>query len=732
MGDLNQTRRGFLQGAAALSFGLVLNPKDSFAAGLGTEVSPDISHEIGNSFSPNAILRIESDNTVRIIMPHAEMGQGAYTGMAQILADELDAEWGHVVAEHLESLDAAFNHQAWGTIATGASTSVSNQWTNLREVGATARAMLVEAASNHWNVPVSTLTTSHSKVIDEGNQREIGYGELTGAAAKLTPPSNITLKKPEEYSLIGKSVQRVDAMSKSNGQATFGMDLQLPNMLSAAIAHPKVFGGRVKSFDASTVLAMPGVRKVVEIPTGIAVVADSFWQAKVAKDALVIEWDDGEFANISSSELWQQYSDLADTKGPKFEQRGNVNFAKTQQHIEGEFRFPFLAHAPMEPLNATVQLTDDHCEIWSGTQFQGIDVVNLEKLTGIDRQKIKINTQWLGGSFGRRAAPQADFLVEAVQIAKASKLPNPIKMIWQREDDVQGGFYRPMVLHRFKIGLDETGLPTEWAHTVVGASISIGTAFEDAFMVDGLDSLSTEGLRHNHYHIDNVNFELHTPKHPVEVLWLRSEADSHTGPTVETIMNRLARATDTDPFMYRKKLLKRNPGGKRMIGVLDALEKASQWRTPAGQDIFRGIAVHESFGSVAGYVVELRKIGTKLSFHKVTAAMDCGRVINPESVKAQIYSSVAFALSTVIGQKVEIAKGRAVQSNFHNYKVAGLSEVPDVDVVLVDSELGHPTGVGEVGVPPFIPALTEAVYLATDQEVNEFPMELKDFSFLGA
>lgn len=300
MGDLNQTRRGFLQGAAALSFGLVLNPKDSFAAGLGTEVSPDISHEIGNSFSPNAILRIESDNTVRIIMPHAEMGQGAYTGMAQILADELDAEWGHVVAEHLESLDAAFNHQAWGTIATGASTSVSNQWTNLREVGATARAMLVEAASNHWNVPVSTLTTSHSKVIDEGNQREIGYGELTGAAAKLTPPSNITLKKPEEYSLIGKSVQRVDAMSKSNGQATFGMDLQLPNMLSAAIAHPKVFGGRVKSFDASTVLAMPGVRKVVEIPTGIAVVADSFWQAKVAKDALVIEWDDGEFANISS------------------------------------------------------------------------------------------------------------------------------------------------------------------------------------------------------------------------------------------------------------------------------------------------------------------------------------------------------------------------------------------------------------------------------------------------
>ena len=721
MDSIRHSRRGFLQGTAALSLGFILDPREVFAAG-----------DSSTAFSPTALLRIEPDNTIRVIMPHAEMGQGVYTGIAQIVADELDADWRYVVAEHLQSLDTAFNHQTWGTIATGASTSVSSQWNNLREVGATAKAMLVEAAAMHWGVPVNTLTTSQSKVIDAANRRDIGYGELTIRAATLTPPTKVTLKTPDQYSLIGHNVQRVDAVSKSSGTATFGMDLSLPNMLSAAIAHAKVFGGKVKAFDASAVERMPGVRKVVEIPTGVAVIADSFWQAKVAKDALQIEWEDGDFANVSTDDLWQQYSDLADTNGPVFEARGEIDFAKTEKVIEGEFRFPFLAHAPMEPLNATVQLSGDHCEIWAGTQFQGIDVANLEKLAGVDKSKIKINTQWLGGSFGRRAAPGSDFLVEAVQIAKASKLPNPIKMIWQREDDIQGGFYRPMVLHRYKVGLDAHGMPSQWAHKVVGASISAGTAFEDAFMVDGFDTLSTEGLRHNRYHIDNVEFELHTTKHPIEVLWLRSEADSHTGPAVESIMNRLARAANEDPIVLRQKLLKRNPKAQRMVGVLDALTHASQWQSPVAKNVFRGVAVHESFGSVAGYVVELQKTGMELRFHKVTAAIDCGRVVNPDSVKAQIYSSVAFALSTIVGQKIEITNGQAAQSNFHDYKVAGLKQVPDVNVVLVDNGLEHPTGVGEVGVPPFIPALTEAVYMATGEEIDEFPMLLKGFSFMSA
>lgn len=721
MGELTLARRGFLKGAASLTFGFAVSPARLFAAPAS-----------GSVFSPSALLNIAPDNTVRIVMPHAEMGQGAYTGMAQILADELDADWSLVVAEHLDSLDDAFKHHAWGAIATGASTSINSQWPHLREIGASARAMLVEAAARRWEVPAQSLKTRASTVIDPANDRRATYGELTGTAATLSPPDNVTLKTRDAFTLIGQSVPRVDRMPKSTGAAVFGIDLRLPDMLTASIAHAPVFGGKLRSFDATKASAMPGVHAVVPIPTGVAVVADSFWQAKKAKDALVIDWDEGDFAQVSSADLWREYAAMADRPGPLFEQRGNPDFAGSARVVEGEFRFPFLAHAPMEPLNATVQLRGDRCEIWSGTQFQGIDVGNIERLTGIAAANVRIHTQWLGGSFGRRAAPAADFLVEAVQIAQATGLKRPIKMIWQREDDIQGGFYRPMVLHRYRIGLDDDALPRQWAHSIVGASISTGTAFESAFMADGLDTLSTEGLRHTKYAVDNVAFTLHTPQHPLEVLWWRSEADSHTGPVVEAIMNRLAREASADPIDYRRRLLAGNKDAFRIVGVLDALEEAAAWRTPPPPDVFRGVAVHPSFGSVAGYVVELKKTGTHLAFHKVTAAMDCGLVVNPHSVRAQICSAVAFALSTIIGQKIEIERGRAKQSNFHDYTVARLREVPDVDVVLVDNGLDHPTGVGEVGVPPFIPALTEAVYAATGQEITEFPMTLDGYTFITA
>ncbi len=721
MGEFTIARRGFLKGAVSLTFGLAVAPRRLLAA-----------TDSGTGFSPSALLNIAPDNTVRIIMPHAEMGQGAYTGMAQILADELDADWSLVVAEHLTSLDDAFKHRAWGAIATGASTSINSQWMHLREIGATARAMLVAAAAQRWGVPAETLTTHASNVIDTAHDRRATYGELTSAAAALTPPDAVSLKSRDEFRLIGQSVPRVDRISKSNGGAVFGIDLRLPDMLTASIAHAPVFGGKLRSFDATKAKAMPGVRAVVQIPTGVAVVADTFWQAKKAKDALVIDWDEGDFAQISSADLWREYGAMADRAGPLFEQRGKPDFSSSTSIIEGELRFPFLAHAPMEPLNATVQLDGQQCEIWSGTQFQGIDVGNIERLTGVPAANIRINTQWLGGSFGRRAAPAADFLVEAVQIAQAAGLTQPIKMIWQREDDIQGGFYRPMVLHRYRIGLDDDKLPRHWVHSIVGASISTGTAFESAFMVNGLDTLSTEGLRHTKYAVDNVEFTLHTPKHPLEVLWWRAEADSHTGPVVESIMNRLAREAAADPIDYRRQLLAGNKEAFRIVGVLDALEEAAAWRTPPPPDVFRGVAVHPSFGSVAGYVVELKKTGTELAFHRVVAAMDCGLVVNPHSVRAQICSAVAFALSTVIGQKIEIERGRAKQSNFHDYTVARLREVPEVEVVLVDNGLDHPTGVGEVGVPPFIPALTEAVFGATGQEIVEFPMALDGYTFIAS
>ena len=322
-------------------------------------------------------------------------------------------------------------------------------------------------------------------------------------------------------------------------------------------------------------------------------------------------------------------------------------------------------------------------------------------------------------------------MLEAAQIAKASGLPNPIKLVWQREDDVQGGFYRPMALHRYRIGLDAARRPVNWEHRVVCASISKGTPFEAAFMHEGFDTLSIEGLRHTNYDVPNVEFVLHTTEHAVPVLWLRGEADSHTAPAVEGIMNRLAREAEQDPFAFRRSLLRETDMSKRIKGVLDALEAGAGWANSPPEGVYRGMAVHPSFGSVVGYVVELRKSDKRLDFHRVVAAVDCGRVVNPASVRAQIYSSVAFALSMAIGQKIEIANGRAVQSNFHDYTVARLSHVPDVEVHLVDNGLDHPTGVGEPGVPPFLPALAEAVHAATGQDVNAWPMTLDGYAFLA-
>ena len=716
--DNQLSRRAFIRGAAVLSFGIALTPGRLVRAAAR------------GPFSPSALLRIDTDDHATIIMPHADLGGGIYTGLAQILAEELDADWTTIRTEHLESLDSAFNHQQWGVIATGASTSVTNQWQHFRTVGATARAMLVQAAAESWGVEASTLRTERSTVVDPASGRRLRYGELTAAAALLEPPATPPFKHERDFQLIGQSLPRLDAATKSDGSAVFGIDVQLPDMLHAAIAHPPVFGGRLERFDASRAEAMAGVRAVVAIPSGVVVVAESFWQAKRAKDALEIEWADGPFAKVSSDDLWPDYAALADQPGPRFESRGRVEFDAAARVVEGEMRFPFLAHAPMEPLNATARIDGDGCEIWAGTQFQGIDAANIAQATGIAAARLTIHTQWLGGSFGRRASPNGDFLVEAVQVAQACGLPNPIKLTWQREDDIRGGFYRPMVLHRYKLGLDDDGLLQHWQHRVVGASISKGTAFESAFYVDGFDRLSIEGLVENKYHVANVDYQLHTTEHPVSVCWLRGEADTHTGPAVEGIMNRVARLAEADPFEYRRRLLSGNPEAARILGVLDALESVSGWRQTSATDIHRGMAVHPSFGSVCGFVVELRKSGTQLDFHRVVAAFDCGRVINPDAVRAQVYSSVAFALSTLLGQKVEIENGRARQSNFHDYAVAALRHTPEVEVHFVDSGLDHPTGVGEVPVAPFIPAVTDAIYSATGEVVEVFPIELDGYRFI--
>lgn len=718
----NLNRRRFLKSTGVLTLGISFAPGKLISA---VEPNPE--------FAPNAFVRIEHDGTVRVVMPHAEMGQGAYTGLAQVLADELDADWLHVVAEHLTSLAEDYKHPDWGVIATGASTSVSGQWNQFRQAGASARAMLIEAAAQQWGVAPSSLTTENSMVIDATSGRKISYGELTAAAARITPPSEVKLKSPDQFKIIGQNLQRVDSVTKSNGQATFGMDLQLPDMLYASIARCPIFGGKLGRYDAAVAEKMPGVHRVVEIPGAVAVIADSFWQAKKAKDAVEIEWDEGGFGSTSSEDLWREYAETADKQGPVFEKHGTLDLEEADSMISGEMRFPYLAHAPMEPLNATAQVKGDRLEIWAGTQFQGIDAGFIEAALGYTRDKITINTLWLGGSFGRRGPPNSDFVVEAAQIAKASGLPNPIKMIWQREDDIRAGWYRPMALHRFQIGVDKEGLPAHWEHRLVAGPIAKGTSFEPAYSDEnGFDLLSIEGLKHQNYHCPNLEFSLHDLSHPVTVCWLRGEAELHTSPVVETILNRLARHASADRIDYRRRLLKDTDYGKRMRGVLDLLETASNWHSELPANVYRGVAVQPCFGSVCGYVVELKEQDKRLSFHKVTAAIDCGRVINPDSVRSQIQGCAVFALSMVMGQQVTIERGRAVQSNFHDYSVAYMHHAPQVDVHIVNSGLDHPTGVGEVGVPSFIPAVMDAITTATGQDINEFPMQLGEYSFLDA
>ncbi|MBK6659603.1 MAG: xanthine dehydrogenase family protein molybdopterin-binding subunit [Proteobacteria bacterium] len=721
MAELQLGRRAFLAGAAVLTFGLLMPSRRALAA-----PAPSAS------FSPSALLRIDADDSVRIIMPHADLGCGSYTGMAQVLADELDADWKHVVAEHLDSLDPAFNHRDWGVIAVGASTSLSSQWRYLREIGATARAMLLAAAAEQWQAPVARLVAANSRVSDPATGAQASFGELTAKAATLAPPTAVKLKERQQFTLIGRGMPRLDRLVKSNGTARFGIDVMLPGMLHAAIAHAPVFGGRLLAVDSRRAEGMAGVRKVVRIPTGVAVIADTYWQARQACDALDIKWDDGAFAKVSSADLWREYAALAATQGTSFQRQGSVRLEEANKRLDGEMRFPFLAHAPMEPLNATARVKDGACEIWCGTQFQGIDVPNIEKATGIPAGKISIHTQWLGGSFGRRASPHADYLIEAVQVAQGAGLDVPVKLTWQREDDIQGGLYRPMALHRYSVGLDARGLPMHWLHKVVCASITKGTFFEASANADGFDRFSVEGLLDNLYAGPNVDYQLHSPSHAVSVCWQRGEADSHNGPAVEGIINRLARLVGADPFEYRRRLLAGKEAAKtaRVMGVLDALERESNWKTAPAAKVFRGMAVHASFGSVCGYVVEVVKNGSRLDFQRVTAVFDCGLVINPELVKAQVYSAVAFALSAFLGQQVEIVNGRARQSNFTDYTIAAMRHTPDVDVHLIDSPLDHPTGVGEVGVPPFIPALSEALFQATGQEIDQYPASLRGFTFL--
>ncbi|MGJ7517419.1 molybdopterin cofactor-binding domain-containing protein [Pseudomonas baetica] len=712
------SRRGFLKGSAVLGGGLVvafvIPGAHRFA--LGAENQGDV-------FAPNAFLRIGNDNSVTVLLGHSEMGQGIWTGLTMLIAEELDADWSKIRVEHAPASAKDYGLAGFGGMQiTGGSTSTWMEFDRYRQAGAAARLMLIEAAAKRFNIAPSAIRTE-SGVVMAGDQRAT-YGELADDAGKLPvpDPASIKLKDAKDWTLIGKPTRRLDTPEKITGRAKFGMDVQFDGLMTAMVARSPVFGGSVKSFEGAEALAIPGVHKVVQVPSGVAVIADHYWAAKLGRDALHVEWDLGPNAGLDSQKLLESFRKLAATPGMPASQAGDIKaaLAKSVKTLDVEYSVPYLAHAPMEPLNCTVKITQDKCEIWTGTQFQTLDQMIAGKITGLKPEQVEIHTEFLGGGFGRRANPTSDFVAEAVQVAKAAGAP--VKTVWAREDDIRGGYYRSAFLHQARVGLGADGLPMAWKHVLVGQSIMAGTSLEAAMVKNGIDKTSVEGVVDSPYleGLADHQVELHSPKTGISVLWLRSVGHTHTAFVMESLIDELAAAASKDPVEYRRTLLKDHP---RHLGVLNLAVEKANWKAPLPDGHVLGVAVHESFGSYVAQVAEVSQDNLAIRVHRVVCAVDCGIAVNPRSIEAQMESCIAFGLGFTLHSKLTIKDGQVVQSNYHDYQVLRLNEMPVVEVhILPSSE--KPGGIGEAGVPPTAPAVANAVFALTGQRLRELPLQL--------
>ena len=707
-------RREFIKAGAALGGGLfvslylpVVGAEDSVAEGAAD-----------HQFALNAYVRIGVDESVTVISNHSEMGQGIYTSLPMLLNEELEADWARISVE-AAPVDKVYNHPIFGIQMTGGSTTSPAEYDHYRKMGALARTMLVQAASQKWNVDPASCHVEKGVVIHGATGRRATYGSLASAAAQLTAPADVALKPSSAFTQIGKPTRRLDTPSKTNGTAQFGLDVILPGMLTAVVARPPVFGGKALKIDATEALKISGVKSVEEIPSGVAVIATGFWPAKVGRDKLVVEWDPGPNAGLTSEQMVREFSETSKQPGAIAKKVGDpaAALASAAKTITAEYDVPYLAHAMMEPLNCVVDLRADSCEIWTGTQFETVDRANAAHVAGLHPEKVQIHTTLLGGGFGRRANPVSDFVVEAVHVAKAAKAP--VKVIWTREDDIRGGWYRPMWHDRFAAGLDADGNPVAWTHTIVGQSIMMGTPFAAFAIKDGVDSTSVEGAADILYGLPNLQVDLHTPTIGVPVQWWRSVGHSHTGFSVEAFLDEVAHAGGKDPYELRRVLLAKQP---RMLAVLDLAAKKANWGSKLPPGIGRGIATHFSFDSYVAQVVEASVgKGGEVRVHRVVCAIDCGLVINPDTVKAQMEGGIVYGLTAALKTEITLKDGRVEQGNFNDYPMLRIFESPEIEVHIVAST-EHPTGVGEPGVPPAAPALANAIFAATGKRIRRLPI----------
>ena len=718
-------RRAFLKLTAVSGFALGAFP---LAASAQDAAKPETKTTgLKPIEQPLAFVSIARDGTTTITINRLDFGQGVQTGLPMILADELDADWSKVRSVHGNN-DPAYIDPVFGMHITGGSGSIAHSYTQYRELGARTRAMLIGAAAAQWKVDPATLKTSRGVVIGPGG-KQLTYGELADAAMKLPVPEKVALKDPKDFRFIGKPTGRLDANAKSSGKQGYGIDVRLPGMLTAVVAHPPVFAGKIKSLDDGAAKAIKGVKAVLRVPLdrggeGVAVIADGYWPAKQGREALKVEWDTSAVEKVDSAKQLAEYRELAKKPGAKKYNDDVSGLANAPLKIDAEFVFPYLAHAPMEPLNCTVAMTGDKAELWMGSQMPGLDGMAAAKVLGVPPQNVKVHVQMAGGGFGRRAILSSDYVVEACSVAKAAQgagLKAPVRTLWSREDDIRGGYYRPMHLHTAKIGFDASGKVAAWDHVIVGQSIMAGSMFEPMMVKDGVDGTAVEGMKEP-YAVP-MRLTVHHPKQNVPVLWWRSVGSTHTAFVMETLIDEIARATKQDPVAYRMKLIgNEHPRHKAALQL--AVDKSGYGKKTLAAGRAWGVAVHESFNTVVAYVVEASvKDGTP-TLHNVTAGVHCNLVVNPRSVEAQVQGAALMGLAMCLpGNAITLKDGVVEQSNFHEYVVPRITEMPQIAVHTVPSA-DAPTGMGEPGLPPLAPAFANAVAALTGKPVRALPFKL--------
>ncbi|HEV8357116.1 MAG TPA: xanthine dehydrogenase family protein molybdopterin-binding subunit [Gemmatimonadales bacterium] len=704
------TRREFLRAGAAAGAGLTI-------AVYLPSCTPGAGKPVTTPFSPNAWVRISTDGSVTLVVDRSEMGQGVYTALPMLLAEELDVPWEAVRVEQAGAGKEYYN-SIFPSQVTGGSTSVRSAWKPLREAGARARVMLVAAAAAAWTVDPSQCTTENGVVLHPPTRRRLKYGELAERAAAQPVPDKVTLKEPKDFKYIGTSVPRLDLRDKVCGRAVFGMDVETPGLLVAVVARCPVFGGSAKSWDEAAAKQVPGVKQVVKLSSGVAVLADGYWAAHKGREALKVVWDEGPAGQFTTESMRRDMVALVQRPGLVAKKTGTGALARGGKQLSAVYEAPYLAHACMEPMNTTAHVEADKCTVWAPTQYQcgpalggGVQEV-AARIAGLDPSKVAVHTTFLGGGFGRRV--MHDFVVEAVEASKAAGAP--VKAVWSREDDIQHDFYRPPTYGRFAASLDAEGTPTALVVRVVCPSI-MASAF--GAPKDKLDDSAVEAIANLPYDIPNLLVEAVHPDWAVPLGFWRSVGSSQNGFQVESFLDELAWAAGKDPVDYRRALLKKKP---RHLAVLELAAAKGGWGTPLPAGRARGVAVVESFDS---YVAEVAEVSLNpdrtVRVHRVVAAVDCGTVVNPDIVAAQVEGSVVYGLTAALHGEITIDRGRVAQSNFHDYPLLRMREMPAVEVHLVPSTEA-PTGIGEPGTPPIAPAVANAVFALTKQRIRKLPL----------